>query len=473
MNPKQGFTSQEQEIRVDHLPVYGTLPTWLSGTLVRNGPGKFEVGTQKFRHWFDGPALLHRFAFHEGRVSYANRFLRSRAYESARQTGKISMREFGTDPCRSLFGKVFSIFNSNITDNANVNISRIGDSFIAMTEIPVPLKFDPETLETLGVFDYDDDMIGSTSTAHPHYDADTGEIFNYNTVFGRKNSYQVYRIVKGSHKRELLTAIPAEKAGYMHSFALTEHYVILVEFPLVYNAMGLLFGTKTAAEAIEWQPGQSAHFHVISRADGSIKATYEAEGFFSFHHVNAFEQADQVVIDLCGYQDDTIIRALYLDHLTSPDYTPCPGEYRRYTLDLSHPKAELTGYERLSDTSLELPRIRYEGHNGKAYRFAYGISDAANRPHEFSNQLAKADSAERKSKVWTQADCFPGEPVFVARPNGDASKEDDGVILSAVLDAAQGKSFLLVLDGESFEEVARAEVPVIMPFGFHGQYFRV
>jgi beta,beta-carotene 9',10'-dioxygenase len=47
------------------------------------------------------------------------------------------------------------------------------------------------------------------------------------------------------------------------------------------------------------------------------------------------------------------------------------------------------------------------------------------------------------------------------------------VILSVVLDAAQGISFLLVLDAESFEEVARAEVPIVMPFGFHGQYFRV
>jgi carotenoid cleavage dioxygenase-like enzyme len=30
----------------------------------------------------------------------------------------------------------------------------------------------------------------------------------------------------------------------------------------------------------------------------------------------------------------------------------------------------------------------------------------------------------------------------------------------------------VVLDAQSFEEVARAEAPHHIPFGFHGQYFR-
>jgi carotenoid cleavage dioxygenase-like enzyme len=45
------------------------------------------------------------------------------------------------------------------------------------------------------------------------------------------------------------------------------------------------------------------------------------------------------------------------------------------------------------------------------------------------------------------------------------------VILSVVLDARQGRSFLLVLDARSFEEVARAGAPHVIPFGFHGAYF--
>jgi carotenoid cleavage dioxygenase-like enzyme len=58
----------------------------------------------------------------------------------------------------------------------------------------------------------------------------------------------------------------------------------------------------------------------------------------------------------------------------------------------------------------------------------------------------------------------------VRRPGDEA--EDGGVVLSVVLDANAGRSFLLALDAGSFEEVARAEAPHHIPFGFHGQYFR-
>ena len=39
------------------------------------------------------------------------------------------------------------------------------------------------------------------------------------------------------------------------------------------------------------------------------------------------------------------------------------------------------------------------------------------------------------------------------------------------LTAAAGTSFLLILDAHSFIEIARAEVPHHIPFGFHWQEF--
>jgi carotenoid cleavage dioxygenase-like enzyme len=54
-------------------------------------------------------------------------------------------------------------------------------------------------------------------------------------------------------------------------------------------------------------------------------------------------------------------------------------------------------------------------------------------------------------------------------PGGYA--EDDGVLLSVVLDAGQRRSFLLVLDAANLEERARAAVPHHIPFGFHGNHF--
>lgn len=52
----------------------------------------------------------------------------------------------------------------------------------------------------------------------------------------------------------------------------------------------------------------------------------------------------------------------------------------------------------------------------------------------------------------------------------EASSEDDGVILSVVLDGDAGSSYLLALDAITFEELGRAVVPHHIPYGFHGLY---
>ena len=45
----------------------GTIPPWLSGRLIRNGPGLLEVGDTKYNHLFDGLALIHSFTIDQGK----------------------------------------------------------------------------------------------------------------------------------------------------------------------------------------------------------------------------------------------------------------------------------------------------------------------------------------------------------------------------------------------------------------------
>ncbi|HEY2216329.1 MAG TPA: carotenoid oxygenase family protein, partial [Solirubrobacteraceae bacterium] len=80
------------------------------------------------------------------------------------------------------------------------------------------------------------------------------------------------------------------------------------------------------------------------------------------------------------------------------------------------------------------------------------------------------DTHDGSALSWSESGCFPGEPVFVARPG--AEREDDGVLLSVVLDVVAETSFLLVLDAADLSELARASVPHHIPFGFHGQFAR-
>ena len=59
---------------------------------------------------------------------------------------------------------------------------------------------------------------------------------------------------------------------------------------------------------------------------------------------------------------------------------------------------------------------------------------------------------------------FAGESLFVAKPNG--KKEDDGVIISTIYDNSSEKSFILVLDSISMQEIAKA----YLPLGLHERF---
>lgn len=462
-----GFHDVTTERELEDLPVKGALPDWLRGSLLRNGPARFRVGDRAYRHWFDGLAMLHRFAIADGAVAYSNRYLESPAQQAAAKDGRIAFGEFASDPCRSIFKRVTTAFTPPaFGHNANVNISVIADQLVAMTETPMAVAFDPDTLATAGVVGYDDDIAGFVTTAHPLYDFDRRESFNYLLNFGPRSSYQVFGLPDGSATRRKVASINVKEPAYIHSFGMTEHYVVLVEFPLVVNPLKLLVSGKPFIENYEWKPEHGATFHVVDKASGEIVSTATSEAFFAFHHVNAWEEDGAVVVDICAYDDPHVVDALYLDKVTEgfgPADQAVDARLRRYRVPLA---GGTVTSEQVSDVPLELPRINFKPHNGRPYRYAYGTSRSDGG--RFIDQLAKVDVHSGEAVVWREPDTYPGEPVFIARPGG--SGEDEGVVLSVVLDAQRETSFLLCLDAATFAEVARAEVPQPVPFGFHGQF---
>ena len=112
--------------------------------------------------------------------------------------------------------------------------------------------------------------------------------------------------------------------------------------------------------------------------------------------------------------------------------------------------------------ALELPSINPK-YSGKEHRYVYAAS--ARRPCNCWNALAKADVANGNVLMWHEPGAVSWEPIFVPRPEG--IEEDDGVVL-CVITQADGRSALLVLDGQKFVEIARAVLPYGLPNGFHG-----
>ncbi|HEX4733867.1 MAG TPA: carotenoid oxygenase family protein [Thermoleophilaceae bacterium] len=457
-----GLRSLDEEVHLDSIPVTGTVPAWLHGSLVRVTPALMDGGGETIKHWFDGAAMLNAFGFGDGSVSYGSRFLETNYIRDVRN-GEAHFG-FGADPCRSLFKRVMSINDVNKFDNANVNLQELGRRYIAMTETPLPVEFDPKTLRTLGKPKWPDrEADGQITTAHPHYDYATGEIVNYTAKLGPRTSYRVYAAGEIGAKRRLIGSLAVKKPGYMHSFGMSERYVVLAENPLLVNPMSMPLSKKAFIDNYEWQPERGTRFIVMDRHTGELQGIHQAEAFFCFHHVNSFERDGELVVDLIAHDDPSIIDLLHVEKLRAATELPAAG-LRRYRISLD--RSGVTREDIAPELSAELPRINYRRNNMRDYRWMY----AAASDSVWFNQLVKVDVTNGDVHSWSEAGCYPGEAVFVERPGGTA--EDDGVILSVVLDANAERSFLVVLDAASFTEVARAEAPHGIPFGFHGQYFR-
>ncbi|HEY9763607.1 MAG TPA: carotenoid oxygenase family protein, partial [Trichocoleus sp.] len=212
-----GFSTAHEEGEFAALPIQGSIPEWLNGSLIRTGPGTLEVGTQSYQHWFDGLAMLRKFSFKNGQVAFANRFLQSRAYQEAKAKGKISRSEFGTTARHSLLERLRDPL-PRPTDNATVNITMQGDRFLSVTESPFPIVFDPETLDTIDQFHYRDLVPGQITTAHPHFDFQENAVYSYLVNLIPQCSYSIYRMDAHSNQRQLVGSVPIKRPAYMHTF---------------------------------------------------------------------------------------------------------------------------------------------------------------------------------------------------------------------------------------------------------------
>jgi beta,beta-carotene 9',10'-dioxygenase len=462
-NYSYGFKSQNNECSDVRLQITGTIPEWLQGTLIRTAPSKFEVGNDSYRHWFDGLAMLHKFEIRDQQATYSSKFLESEVYKKAMKKGRIAHGEFGTDPCRDLFQRVFSFFKGPTpTDNGCVNIIKYGSDVASCTETPNPKVFDLENLATTGNFRFEDKLPGQLTPVHPHID-NRGNIYSYLTEIAYKSFYHIYEAPAGSKERRLIASIPTKDFAYIHSFGMTENYVVFLENPLVATPLEFRFLDKPFIEKFKWKEDRGTIIHLVHKSSGEVN-TIRTDAFFCFHHANAFEQDGEIIFDLITYEDASIVSYLYLDELRASNPSLAAGKLWRYSISTSSNEIKK---RLLTELPLELPRTNYRDINTKPYQYVYAAANL--KPGNFLDALAKIDVNTGKETIWQEEGCYPGEPVFVPQPA--AISEDDGVILSVVLNAHKSNSSLLILNARNLQEIARAEVPQHITFGFHGQFF--
>jgi len=458
-----GFHSLGTETEAK-LPVEGDLPDWLSGSLIRNGPGSFSVGDGTVDHWFDGLAMLHRFTFDGGSVRYRNRFLRTDAYDAAR-AGEFE-GGFATGDS-TLLSRLWNLLFADAYDNTNIIVERFGEDFFALTESPRWVRLDPATLGTKGDFRYEGpEPSGRLTCAHLRYDPEREVYVNFETEFGRTNHYHVYEM--GSPERRThLASVETDRPSYMHSFALTPNYAVLTEFPFDVNPLSFLKPGRQGAfvEHFRWRPEAGTTVHVVDRDGGGVVGQTTTDAVFGFHHVNAFETEDGIVFDLETLPDATAVKKLDLSALRAGELDALAGRLDRYLVSDPEGNTEVERNRRLSEgTGLPTvsPAVWLNEHR---YVYAQGTGQHMT---EWPRSVRKVDTETGDETEFSDGNPCT-EPIFVPRPDG--TLEDDGVVLTVVLDDVSKRSVLVVLDGETLEEVARATVPHPIPFDFHGRFF--
>jgi torulene dioxygenase len=503
-----GFYASPETPEATLLDVQGTIPEWVTGSLYRGSFSTWDAGNYTAEHWFDGFSRNHRFEIADGQVSYRSRNASEEMVEFIREVGLYPGPSFGGDPCKIIFGAFETTFrdgenavgDSNSTSvqvayipnfaglaRNSTNTGAPFDTLVSTTDANQLQQIDPVTLEPIELLTYQalDPLLvnGGRSAAHPVL-SDDGAIYNYILdLEAEPPTYRVFGIFPPEGETRILANITDAPPAYIHAVFGSEKHIVLIIWQADLKKQALNIVDSIG----DWDPNRKALFYVIDRFDGGLLRKYEApDTFFAFHEINTFEnEAGDIFVDLPRMADATFLESARLENLRhnigSPNSTSkndLNGSFTRYRLP--HPDAchrhsngsvptfdaEIDFSLPLAEANIELPRINPANY-GKPYRYSYGIHTA--RVGTFADSIIKIDADAQEWSVWVpETRQLPSEPIFIARPG--ATREDDGVLVLVVMDAAIRSSALVFLDAQTMEEVGRAIMPVVVGYGFHGAW---
>ena len=453
------FQGPREEVGAVHVPLEGKLPDWLRGTLLRTAPMFGAKGVWQPSHWFDALALI--FGVELGGPEVTLRWARSESNTSrAARAGRVPVMSFATPNERGFFSRLFGPIPA-ITDNANVNIVRLGNELLAMTESPHQWQLDRRDyrVDTPVHYDRDDMVRGASMLAHPIVSNDG--VVNLAYKLARNARVMLYTHAPESRRRQILGQWITRDLPYLHSFGLTERAGIVVAHPFTARPPSMLWSNRGFIDHFKWQPERGARLVVIDRSTGEARE-HETDPFFSFHVVHAFETEKETVIDLLAFDDAKMVDRLRASSLLAgfPANTP---KLRRYSIDRASGKVR---HKELSDVGFEFPQMDWK----LAGRNPNRVHGAAIAPREgkLASEIVSIEFESGVARKFREGDWIFGEPLFVGRPG--RTIQGEGALLA--IGSRENASSLFVLDALSLEPLARAEFPTPLPLGFHGTFVR-
>lgn len=444
--------------------VTGSVPEALRGTFFRNGPGRQRIGGKPYGHWFDGDGMLCAFTFTNGRVHFRNRYVRTPKYVEETAAQAVRYRGFGT--------QVPGGWKNNVlrmpANPANTNTVWHGGHLLALNEGGKPWALDPNTLDTIGEFNYAGALRpAQVFSAHGHIHPGSGHYINFGAgmdgfgLRGPKPCLFVYRIdADGVLFRQ--GRIPLQHFPFCHDFAITERYAVFFLGSIVFGNMAkVMLGTTSISDQIHFDPAIPMQIVVCDLETLQEVRRFETAPGAAVHFGNAFEEQNSIVVDvMCtdNFRANDTLRNVF-----DPAGRFGGGSYQRFHLDLTSGQCRS---EQVTQVESEFPSFN-PAFTGQRHSATWTACSIPNGADSFFNGIQRVDFDGRSDVVTLEAGCYGSEPLFVPAPN--ATREDDGWLLEVVYDAWKHRSELRILRADNVrEEVARLALPHHIPHQFHG-----
>lgn len=443
-----GWPEVSREHGFEPIRTSGRVPTDLSGTLFRNGPGRFETHGQRVPHPFDGDGAIAAARFSNGQVEGAVRFIASPGLAEERRRG----RHLGGYGLISGY-PMWDVLRGNMRNVANTSVLPYGSDLLALWEGGLPTAVDPATLDTRGVTDLG--CIPGSFSAHPHRHP-SGAWVNHGLRLGRVNTLDLFWLPPAGPPRLLRS----ERIGpaMVHDFALTERFAVFFLSPLILDLWSLMRGRRAFGDALDWRPERGTEVLVLP-LDGGPSCRFFTEPFYQWHFANAWEEGDTIVVDFARYPDFEINEVI-ADLYRGMEAAPAMGRLCRAKIE---PSRETVSFIELAAFSAEFCTVA-PGAEGRRTEVLY---TASHRSGSERGPLDEVARVEPNSGAILRTSFGEGhfvlEPLFCPTDTG-------GWLVAPVTDALAQKSFFAILEPESLEEVGRIHFEQALPTSFHGRW---
>lgn len=452
------------------------------------------------------------------RVQYSSRFQSEELVRQIKATGTTKAASFGqrTDPCIGMFSKVMSFFhisepstNIGVTVQSNAGLQqavghRSTPGIFIGTDTARLSELDPETLKSRGLTSHERihaSLKGPIGPAHPCVDPVTGDYFSFNVDLSLDATYRVFQISNKTGQVKILATFSA-KACFIHSFFITSSYLVICMPIAYYHGVAVLWHHNMVEAFEPFDEKQTCRWIVIDRHHGQgIVGEFRSPACFFFHSTNAWEEENgDVICEMVRFRNRAIIDAFYYDVLTNEDnkgekFWTSPQNLldanshlvrsrlrkSEFSSGRDHPALKKSTVPWVKD-EMDIPGphsgdfgVIHPDYVCRKHRYIWSCSSVARST--LFDCIIKTDTQTREVIRWAgQTAHTPSEPIFIPRPaTGDLAKlreEDDGVLLSVILDGRNRTSYLLCLDAKSMEELGRAECEFAIGITFHGKHMK-